>query len=384
VKKIARGGAYLCFLAAFVLFLYSFRNILNHNYPVTIISRTLFTCIVCVLVFIGGAILSLFEKQLDRVKQGIKVTVMVIFVYYLFQMILLLFFDPRYRNVSQEAGILDFFEDHNNLIPFKTILEFFRAFRNGVITRERMLINVFGNIIAFIPLGLLAPVLYKPLRKFAYFLLSTIFTLFLVETMQVALRVGSFDVDDLLLNFIGVLTGYLVILLILGALKLVLYRLHRWTSLLTSSPGVAALWQGVLERYGEDASSDRSLDYLLLSKNSEVQRRLVSWIAEKEEGCLLEWSHPTHSDLQISVDDCLLVGDVSESLVAIIKITGRRNLLFGQLKTKDFLDCGYQDQDDFLSQFSNYQKKKFKEDRQVTLLEYELLTSGSPLLKENR
>lgn len=68
--------------------------------------------------------------------------------------------------------------------------------------------NLAGNILIFIPLGFTIPMASK-YRSFisacAYsFLLSL-----LVEVFQLFTRVGSFDVDDLLLNTLGGAIGYI-------------------------------------------------------------------------------------------------------------------------------------------------------------------------------
>ncbi len=80
-------------------------------------------------------------------------------------------------------------------------------------------INVVGNIAAFIPLGFFIPVLYREQRKnkviIGHYFRSFLFVTFLgmlfsmtVESIQIIAKVGSFDVDDLFLNTIGVIIGY--------------------------------------------------------------------------------------------------------------------------------------------------------------------------------
>ena len=68
--------------------------------------------------------------------------------------------------------------------------------------------NLLGNIVAFIPYGMLLPLLAHNQRKFyRVVLLSFDFSL-LVELVQLVSKVGSFDVDDLILNTIGGAIGY--------------------------------------------------------------------------------------------------------------------------------------------------------------------------------
>ena len=73
--------------------------------------------------------------------------------------------------------------------------------------------NLLGNIVAFIPYGMLLPLLAHNQRKFyRVVLLSFDFSL-LVELVQLVSKVGSFDVDDLILNTIGGAIGYVGFLL---------------------------------------------------------------------------------------------------------------------------------------------------------------------------
>ncbi len=75
---------------------------------------------------------------------------------------------------------------------------------------ESFIVNILGNILAFAPFGYMLPLLDKKYRKFFRMaFLSVLFSLF-VEVLQMLLRVGIFDVDDILLNTIGGILGYLL------------------------------------------------------------------------------------------------------------------------------------------------------------------------------
>ena len=71
--------------------------------------------------------------------------------------------------------------------------------------------NVVGNICVFIPFGIFLPRLFTRCKNgFLTILLSLELSLS-VELIQLVTKVGSFDVDDLLLNTIGSLCGFLFI-----------------------------------------------------------------------------------------------------------------------------------------------------------------------------
>ena len=71
-------------------------------------------------------------------------------------------------------------------------------------------LNIIGNVVAFIPFGIFLPVLsHRRIKLIATTLYS--FSLSLaIELTQLITMVGSCDVDDLILNCLGGLTGYII------------------------------------------------------------------------------------------------------------------------------------------------------------------------------
>ena len=124
---------------------------------------------------------------------------------------------------------LFFSEEYGRDEPYTTYqynLRLFRELRRYLAYKEQIgslyfLINVVGNIVAFMPFGFLVPVLYREQRReathnghyFRSFLFVTVLGFLLslgVETIQLISKVGCFDVDDLMLNTSGVVLGYLI------------------------------------------------------------------------------------------------------------------------------------------------------------------------------
>jgi len=74
-----------------------------------------------------------------------------------------------------------------------------------------LLINIFGNIIGFVPLGFFLPKLFSNkinnIKKFSLFILLILFT---IEILQPIFKVGTFDVADIILNFLGCSIGYTI------------------------------------------------------------------------------------------------------------------------------------------------------------------------------
>ena len=92
-----------------------------------------------------------------------------------------------------------------NLIPFLEIKRF-------IVHREALgfravFLNLFGNIIAFIPCGFLLPAISRRCKIKAICVLVGFMISLLIEMTQLLFRVGSFDVDDLILNTLGAALG---------------------------------------------------------------------------------------------------------------------------------------------------------------------------------
>ena len=92
---------------------------------------------------------------------------------------------------------------HFNFIPFATMKRFLSA---SSVSYSSRAINLLGNIIVFIPFGLCLPVFFH--GKKLYPVLLTFLFVFAVESLQLILRRGAFDIDDFILNAIGYGAGY--------------------------------------------------------------------------------------------------------------------------------------------------------------------------------
>ncbi|CAH0312249.1 VanZ family protein [Peribacillus sp. YIM B13472] len=96
----------------------------------------------------------------------------------------------------------------HNFIPFKTIFHYlFIADVNTSIRIE----NIVGNIIGFVPFGFMLPLLSKMFSRFKSILIATFCFSFTYEVLQLLFELGSFDTDDLILNTLGGIIGYLPI-----------------------------------------------------------------------------------------------------------------------------------------------------------------------------
>ena len=103
-------------------------------------------------------------------------------------------------------------QENINLLPLDTVRRFLWVLRNsdqpGLHTHA--IVNLFGNVAMFVPLGVLLPLLWEKLRRFRVFLPTTLAVIVGIELVQLVTLLGKCDVDDLLLNLVGVAIGFAI------------------------------------------------------------------------------------------------------------------------------------------------------------------------------
>jgi glycopeptide antibiotics resistance protein len=90
-----------------------------------------------------------------------------------------------------------------NFVPFRTIWSYLRG-HNGLMIAG---VNLVGNIVPLVPIGFLLPFVYRNMTWKASLVLAIAVGV-AIEGSQVVLGVGIFDVDDVILNALGVMIGY--------------------------------------------------------------------------------------------------------------------------------------------------------------------------------
>jgi glycopeptide antibiotics resistance protein len=68
--------------------------------------------------------------------------------------------------------------------------------------------NLLGNVVVFMPFGLLFPMLTENGKNFFVMLLNAFLFVLGIEIFQLFSAFGAFDVDDILLNCLGAALGY--------------------------------------------------------------------------------------------------------------------------------------------------------------------------------
>lgn len=68
-----------------------------------------------------------------------------------------------------------------------------------------------GNMLMFIPMGILLPLVFKKINKKNIFIISILIPLSIEILQPIVGR--SFDIDDIIMNFIGIIIGYLAVVI---------------------------------------------------------------------------------------------------------------------------------------------------------------------------
>jgi glycopeptide antibiotics resistance protein len=137
----------------------------------------------------------------------IKVIFKVSFVIYLIALTMLLFLRNR-GYMWADLSLLEYIKSSSNVVPFKTINTYFQAIFDGSMNLDIPLKNLGGNIFMFLPMGIYMPFYITKLTRVSTFTTFMIVLLFIIETLQLLTRTGSFDIDDFILNMLGALLGY--------------------------------------------------------------------------------------------------------------------------------------------------------------------------------
>lgn len=123
---------------------------------------------------------------------------------------------PILWNLIKTSAKLE--ERNINITPFDNI-KYFLSIWEFDYAKMNLLVNIF----LFLPFGILIGIKSNKLKGISYVLLLSFMTSLSYELIQYYYGIGEFDVDDIILNVMGAIMGYVLVLiarLIKGKLKL--------------------------------------------------------------------------------------------------------------------------------------------------------------------
>lgn len=111
------------------------------------------------------------------------------------------------NNRSSELINQGIISKDDNLIPLYSI----KQLLNSRLGLKFGLYNIAGNFLMLTPLSILLPLISDKFRKFWNMFLVLLLTPFIIEISQYLLKLGSFDIDDIILNTSGALILFLIV-----------------------------------------------------------------------------------------------------------------------------------------------------------------------------
>lgn len=164
-----------------------------------------------ILFVLISVIYVIFKIRDNNNKNGFRVLLILYFI----GLSYFLFFEPLLGRTGNYEFInlksLEF-----NLIPFKTIIEYVKAIFNIPYAfkisydTDALFLNLIGNFLCIAPLGLLLPLAFEKQKEKKRFLITSLIICFTLELLQCLSMNGSFDIDDLILNYSGAIIAYFI------------------------------------------------------------------------------------------------------------------------------------------------------------------------------
>ena len=207
-----------CFSALLLVFFF-FSEVRLHQVSLSIPvyraagQRVLLAVLICLLFYLSAYLM------VDRTgcRAAVRWALWISFAVYLYLILNFTLFDKGLGRgngwFSSEKDMREhYMRFYVNLRPFKSIYSvYIRGFLGGYVSKGYMLLNLAGNICAFMPFAFFLPALFRPMRRWFFFLPTILLLVAAVEALQFAFMVGSCDVDDLILNAGGALLCYFLL-----------------------------------------------------------------------------------------------------------------------------------------------------------------------------
>lgn len=181
IKKKKITCKYIFLIMNLMSYLYM---ILFHN--VTFIYSIVYLSLLSIYVFISG--ISINDKK--EYKRNINIYIMI----YILCLISILFLVGRPSIRISNSWYI------SELIPFKTIISQLKYGSINEIVR-----NIIGNLCLFIPLSFLLILKDNKYKNILRQTLIVLPSILMTELLQMITSVGVFDIDDIILNYLGVL-----------------------------------------------------------------------------------------------------------------------------------------------------------------------------------
>ncbi len=142
-------------------------------------------------------------------KKAIGRTVL-FFILLLYTLFLVYVLFIRYRSAVSALPLGERVKTDANFTPFRTIDNYVYALKHDSINENVVFENIIGNLLLFLPVGAVLPSMSYKFNRAYKVLPLILFIIVLIEGVQLITGLGRFDVDDVILNFIGAVIGCMI------------------------------------------------------------------------------------------------------------------------------------------------------------------------------
>ena len=211
MKKNVNKSYMLFYTLAIILLTYFFLSFIIDGIMLSNKMKIIIFVTGSIMIYIGSFILS-------RVKQNnkyMKLNLYIMFIMYFILLLSFTLFDTDFNrnwcfilSATQEK-INNYIKNNVNLIPFRTIIGFLKEYNNQL-DISSIIINIYGNFVAFIPMAFFLPILFKKQKNWMIYLLTICTIVLSIEAVQFITLSGAFDIDDIILNVSGSILMYFV------------------------------------------------------------------------------------------------------------------------------------------------------------------------------
>lgn len=181
------------YVLSILSFLFYLRFEYDPNIELNYFIRLLIISIASIFIIIGNKIYSNnYVEKIEDKKKVSKLSHVIVFIYYIILLFNMVVF-ARYNSINSY-----------NLVPFKSIID---IFNNS--TAYSIIINIFGNLLIFMPLEYFLIKLFK-VKKFSINFILSFGIILIIELTQYIFKIGVFDIDDIILGTLGMVLFYLI------------------------------------------------------------------------------------------------------------------------------------------------------------------------------
>ncbi|MCI9140323.1 VanZ family protein [bacterium 1XD42-8] len=143
-------------------------------------------------------------------QRKVKIFRILLYLYllFLFIVVVMKFYGDVSKVIDRQALIMADKRDgldNINLIPFATIVPYLKLFRKSFAYT-----NILANLFLFVPMGFIIPEAYPKLCTYKRTIGISLCIIVMIELFQYVTCLGFCDIDDVILNSIGVSGGYII------------------------------------------------------------------------------------------------------------------------------------------------------------------------------